>query len=68
MKIGVTKVVECPNCNKQLANPNKTWTYLRFDVEAYSCGCGAKFRRYMRKGKHIFTLKLSKDGRWRKIP
>lgn len=58
-------MAKCPDCNKEL-NPRKNWSYWLFKVEGYSCDCGAKFRRYSKNGKHAFTLKLAKDGRWRK--
>ena len=51
---------KCPNCKKEQGEPNKTWKYGRFTVQAYSCDCGTDFREYTKAGKHSFTLKLKK--------
>lgn len=59
-------MAKCLDCKKEL-NPRKSWSYGAFTVEAYSCDCSTKFRTYTKNGKHVFTLKLHKDGRWRKM-
>jgi len=57
-------MVDCPNCKKEIENPQKTWNYWKFTVEAYCCDrCGARFRDYSKEGKHSFTLKFE-DGKW----
>jgi len=53
-------MVKCPNCDKELTKPQKTWTYRQFRVDVYSCSCGTKFREYTKDGKHSFMLKLEK--------
>jgi hypothetical protein len=53
-------MVRCPNCGKNLNNPQKTWTYGVFKVDFYSCNCDTEFREYTRDGKHSFMLKLEK--------
>jgi len=54
-------MTKCPNCDKEIKKPNKTWKYGQFTVQAYSCSeCGTKFRDYMKDRKHSFTLKLQK--------
>jgi hydrogenase maturation factor HypF (carbamoyltransferase family) len=54
-------MVKCPNCEKEVGKPKKTWTYGRFAVQVYSCdNCGTDFREYAQAGKHSFTLKLKK--------
>ena len=59
-------MAKCPKCGKEL-NSRKQWSYWVFKVEDYSCDCGTKFRRYTKNGEHGFTLKLDKDGRFRKV-
>jgi DNA-directed RNA polymerase subunit RPC12/RpoP len=57
----VTAMVKCPNCNKEVAKPQKSWKYWKFIAEAYLCNnCGTKFTEYVKNGKHAFTLKLEK--------
>jgi len=58
-------MAKCPNCQKEVAKPKKTWSYGKFKVDAYLCECGMGFREYSRSGKHSFTLALKK-GRWKK--
>ena len=53
-------MVKCPNCKNEVSKPKKTWKYMGFDVQAYSCDCGTRFREYTKNGKHSFTLKLVK--------
>jgi len=53
-------MAKCPNCEKEIKTPKKTWKYGKFRVQAYSCGCGTRFREYTTDGKHSFTLKLQK--------
>jgi C4-type Zn-finger protein len=55
-------MAKCPNCNKELKDPNKTWKYGNFTVNSYTCeNCNTKFREYYDKnGKYSFTLKLEK--------
>lgn len=59
MRLGII-MVKCPNCKRELTNPKKTWTYGQFEVQAYSCQCGTKFREYTKEEKHSFMLKLEK--------
>lgn len=70
-------MARCVNCNRELIEADKSWTYGVFKVDAYSCDCGAKFNVYTAihvimgsgsgKGrkleKHTFTLKCEK-GKW----
>jgi len=53
-------MVRCPNCQKEIGEEEKKWKYRQFQVQAYSCKCGTKFREYTKAGKHSFTLKLKK--------
>jgi DNA-directed RNA polymerase subunit RPC12/RpoP len=54
-------MTKCPKCAKEVSKPEKTWKYGIFTVQVFSCGhCGTKFRDYVEKGKHSFTLKLQK--------
>jgi DNA-directed RNA polymerase subunit RPC12/RpoP len=55
-------MAKCPNCKKEVDNPDKTWKYGIFTVKAYTCkNCQTQFREYLDKnGKHSFTLKLQK--------
>ena len=53
-------MAKCPNCEKEIEKPAKTWTYGQFTVQAYACNCGTRFREYTTNGKHSFTLKLQK--------
>ena len=53
-------MVKCPNCEKGAKAPEKTWAYGPFEVKAYLCACGMKFREYAKDGKHSFTLKRVK--------
>ena len=53
-------MANCPDCRKEFNKPEKTWTYRQFEVHAYSCDCGTRFREYIRNGKHSFTLKARK--------
>jgi hypothetical protein len=56
-------MTQCPNCQTELAKPDKTWKYSRFTVNAYLCNkCKTKFRDYLRQGKHSFTLQFKKGG------
>jgi len=69
MKIGIF-MTKCPNCKKELTNPNKSWTFGVFEVQGYLCdNCGTDFREYFKAGKHSFTLKRAKraGGRYIKI-
>jgi len=51
----------CLKCQKEVRDPEKTWKYGQFKVQAYSCkNCGTQFRDYSKEGKHSFTLKLQK--------
>ena len=73
-------MAKCPNCEKELTKPKKSWTYGVFRVDAYSCDCGAKFREYTtihvivartskntpKLEKHGFILKLEKNT-WIKV-
>lgn len=60
-------VAKCPACRKEITKAKKAWKYSRFNVRAYACECGTDFREYERDGKHSFTLKRSKDGKFRKV-
>jgi len=63
-------MVHCPNCKKEVAKPAKKWKYGHFFAEAYLCDkCGTRFNEYYntKDGKHSFTLKLEKDGRYKKV-
>ena len=63
-------MTNCPNCKKELAEPQKTWKFGQFTVKAYLCSnCGTDFREYHKAGKHTFTLKRAKraGGRYIKI-
>jgi len=63
----VVVMVQCPKCKKELTRPNKTWKYRELTAEFYVCNnCGAKFREYLKNGKHSFTL-MFKDGHYRKV-
>jgi transposase-like protein len=55
-------MAKCPNCKTENPNPNKTWKYGIFTVNAYMCRkCNTQFREYLDKtGKRSFTLKLEK--------
>jgi len=53
-------MARCPNCGKVIKKARKTWTYGPFEVQAYVCDCGTKFREYTRNGRHSFMLKLQK--------
>ncbi|MEM1582061.1 MAG: hypothetical protein QXK89_06085 [Candidatus Bathyarchaeia archaeon] len=55
-------MAKCPNCQRNMEKPDKTWKYGIFTVNAYTCeNCGTQFREYYDKsGKHSFTLKLEK--------
>jgi hypothetical protein len=59
-------MAKCPNCQKVIQKPHKSWVYGIFKVDSYSCDCGTNFREYTKSGKLIFTLRLQK-GRWKKI-
>lgn len=73
-------MTKCPNCKKEVTKLKKSWTYGVFNVDAYRCDCGTKFREYTsihvivaptsenasKLEKHSFTLKLEKHG-WVKI-
>jgi hypothetical protein len=63
----VVSLVKCPSCGRELSKTEKSWRYGHFDVEAFYCECGTKFREYSEKGKLIFTLKLTEDGKYRKV-
>jgi hydrogenase maturation factor HypF (carbamoyltransferase family) len=57
----MTAMAKCPNCQSEVKNPDKTWKYGHFKVQAFSCkNCGTQFRDYSNKGEHCFTLKLER--------
>jgi hydrogenase maturation factor HypF (carbamoyltransferase family) len=61
-------MAKCPKCLREAKDPNKTWKYGQFKVQAYSCkNCGTQFRNYSREGKHSFTLKLVKGKAFVKV-
>jgi len=49
-----------------VAKPSRKWKYAAFNVEAFECSCGTKFREYSKAGKHSHTLKFKK-GKDRKF-
>jgi len=53
-------MVKCPECKKEVAKPSKKWKYAIYTVELLECGCGTKFRQYLRNGKCSFALKFQK--------
>jgi hypothetical protein len=57
----------CPNCRRKIAEPDKSWKFSKFDVQAFICNnCGTRFREYSQDGIYCFTLRLrkgSKQGR-----
>jgi transposase-like protein len=55
-------MAKCPDCKAEVGEPDKTWKYGVFTVNAYTCKkCQTQFREYFNKtGKHSFTLKLKK--------
>jgi hypothetical protein len=55
-------MAKCPDCLKEITEIKKKWKYGKFDVEAYSCECGANFRSYKIDGNERFKLKKSKKG------
>lgn len=57
-------MVKCPNCSKEKPSFKKKWKYGTFDVEAYVCECGTKFRSYKKAGQEVFILKKNKDDIW----
>ncbi|HDQ05946.1 MAG TPA: hypothetical protein ENN36_04385 [Candidatus Bathyarchaeota archaeon] len=60
-------MTKCPNCQTEIAKPDKTWKFSQFTVDAYLCNnCKTKFRDYSKQGKHSFTLQFKK-GRYRKV-
>jgi hypothetical protein len=60
-------VVKCPDCMREYEEYKKKWKYGKFDVEAYSCECGTKFREYKLEGKHSFTLERNRETKkWKK--
>ncbi len=62
-------MVKCPDCLKELTEPNKKWKYGKFNVEAYSCECGTDLRTYRLDGEPSFALKKTKtDKNWKKTP
>jgi len=45
----------------------KKWKFGQFEIEAFTCECGTKFREYSKGGKYNFTLKKSKNEKnWKK--
>lgn len=53
-------MTKCPECKKEVAKASKKWKFSGYVVELFECGCGTKFREYLRNGKHGFTLKFKK--------
>jgi transposase-like protein len=63
-------MAKCPNCNRELNKPKKTWKFGQFTIQSYLCGnCGTDFREYFKAGKLSFTLKRAKraGGRFVKV-
>ena len=51
-------MTKCPNCQTEIAKPDKTWKYSQFAVNAYLCpNCKTKFRDYSKQGK-AFELSI----------
>ncbi|MEM3823890.1 MAG: hypothetical protein QXH87_03055 [Candidatus Bathyarchaeia archaeon] len=41
-------MAKCPNCKKDVDNPQKTWQYGIFTVKAYTCqNCKTQFKRIL---------------------
>lgn len=73
-------MAKCPDCKKELTEPNMSWTYGVFRVDAYYCDCGTIFREYTnlhviaettspstpKVERHSFILKLE-NGKWVKM-
>jgi hypothetical protein len=60
---------KCPSCKKEALKMEKSWKYGQFDVNAYKCDCGTKFRNYMQGKETKFTLVQKSKGkdRWDKV-
>lgn len=46
---------KCPKC-QGIATFSKEWKYNVFNVRAYKCACGNRFREYGSNGKLKFVL------------
>lgn len=57
----------CPKCKNELRKATKRWNYGPFNVKAYICNCGQRFREYRQDSELKFVLikegKISKKAK-----
>jgi uncharacterized CHY-type Zn-finger protein len=51
------KMVNCPQCKKELTKPINEWDYAQFHVKLFHCSeCDKNLKAYFREGKFSHTI------------
>jgi transposase-like protein len=54
---------KCPNCTAHMKEPNKEWSFGRFQVKMYKCTkCGNQFREFFMENTLKFVLSAHNGG------